>query len=121
MTAEQLAERLLRRFKSVPGYTEDDALDATLDAMAEQGLEPSDDVPADKINIVLLIAQKESAWSIAFSVAHYFKYTDGEESVDKSMLADNYRKLALDLQAECDKELGKVSSGFARMPRPDRP
>jgi len=120
MTAEQLAERLLRRFKSVPDYGLEDALEAVEDVMSEEGYEPSDDVPSDDVKVILLKAQISSAWSIAFSVAHYFKYTDGEESVDKTKVAENYRNLALDLQGLLDKEEFKSKSGFAIMPRPDR-
>lgn len=121
MTAEQLAERLLRRFKGVPGYTEEDALDAIEDAMRAHGYKPSDSVPDKDVRLILLYAQSKGAWQIAFSVAHYFSYTDGEESVDKSMVADNYRKLAKDLEDEYDDEHGRRrGSGFRIMKRFDR-
>lgn len=121
MTAGQLAERLLRKFKGVPGFDEEDATDAIEDALLAHGYSPSDSVPEDDIRLILLHAQYKSAWKIAFSTAHYFKFTDGEESVDKSMISDNYRKLALSLESEYEDEKGKrLGSGFRIMRRVDR-
>ena len=121
MSAQELAERLLRRFKGVPGFTEEDAIELVNDAMQAHGYAPTDSVPQSEVNLVLLYAQTQGAWQIAFSVAHYFRFTDGEETVDKSMVADNYRQLARDLQADYDKEKGRLhGSNFRIMRRFDR-
>ena len=118
----ELAERLYRRFKGVPNFDLDDAQELVDESLEFHGYELSADVPADKESMILLYAQKEGAWQIAFSVAHYFKFADGEESVDKSMVSDNYRRLARDLQDEYDKEKGKIfGNNFRLMPRIDRP
>lgn len=116
-TRAELTERLYRRFKGVPNFTEIDAHDLIEDSLQTHGLSPSDEVPADKVNTVLLYAQSEGAWSIAFSVAHYFKYTDGEETVDKSMLADNYRNLAKDLRNDYDSEQNKIKGAYFKVMR----
>lgn len=122
MSAQELAERLLRRFKGVPGFTPEDANELIEDAMQAHGYAPTASVSADKVNIVLLYAQTQGAWQVAFSVAHYFKFTDGEESVDKSMVSENYRKLARDLQADYDAEQARLNgSKFRIMKRIDRP
>src|SRR5690554_4982121 len=98
MSAQELAELLLKRFKGVPGFTAEDAEELVEDAMRSHGYAPTNSVPQSEVNLVLLYAQTQGAWQIAFSVAHYFRFTDGEETVDKSMVADNYRQLARDLQ-----------------------
>lgn len=122
MSAQELAELLLKRFKGVPGFTAEDAEELVEDAMRSHGFTPTDSVPSDQVSLVLLFAQYQGAWRIAFSVAHYFKYQDGEESVDKSMVAENYRNLAKDLQSEYEREKAKKSgSGFSVMSRIDRP
>ena len=122
MSAQELAEKLYRMFKGVPGFTEDEALELIDDAMRTHGYAPTDSVPSDRIRLILLYAQIQGVWQVAMSVAHYFKFSDGEESVDKSMLADNYRKLAKDLQTEYDIENGKLfGNNFRIMPRIDRP
>ncbi len=122
LTAQELTERLLRRFKGVPGFEEADASDLIKEAMQAHGYALEDSVSSDDITLVMLYAQVQAAWQIAFSVAHYFKFTDGEESVDKSMISDNYRKLASDLQADYDEEKGrKHKSSFRLMKRIDRP
>ena len=121
MSAQELAEKLYRMFKGVPGFTEDEALELIDDAMRTHGYAPTDSVPQSEVNLVLLYAQTQGAWQIAFSVAHYFRFTDGEETVDKSMVADNYRQLARDLQADYDKEKGRLhGSNFRIMRRLDR-
>lgn len=112
---QRLVERLLRRFKGVPNFDETDASELVQEAIDTHGKDASDD-------LLLLYAQVQGAWQIAFSVAHYFKFSDGEESVDKSMISDNYRKLARDLQEEYDKEVGKIfGNNFRIMKRVDRP
>jgi len=122
MSAQELAEKLYRMFKGVPGFTENEALELIDDAMRTHGYAPTDSVPSDRIRLILLYAQIQGVWQVAMSVAHYFKFSDGEESVDKSMLADNYRKLAKDLQTEYDIENGKLfGNNFRIMPRIDRP
>lgn len=121
-TKAELAQRLYRRFKGVPNFELTDAEELVEDSLNVHGYKPSADVPADKESLILLYAQKEGAWQIAFSVAHYFKFADGEEQVDKSMVADNYRRLAKDLQDEYDKENGKIfGNNFRLMSRIDRP
>lgn len=121
MKAEDLAERLYRRFKGVPEFSEDDALDTVEDAMLAHGYKPSSSVSDDDLRLILLYAQSRKAWDIALSTAHYFKYTDGEESVDKSMVAENYRKLAQGWQSDYDEENHRVrGSGFRIMKRADR-
>jgi len=122
VTAQELAEILFRRFKGVPGFTEVEALELIEDAMRAHGYAPSDSVKPDEVNLVLLYAQYNGAWQIALSVAHYFKFADGEEQVDKSMIADNYRRLAKDLQDDYESEKGKLfGNNFRIMTRLDRP
>jgi len=70
----------------------------------------------------LIYAQQQAAWQVAINVAHYFKFTDGEESVDKSMIADNYRKIAKDLQEAYDVEKRRLRGNkFKIAQRVDRP
>lgn len=122
MSADELAERLYRMFKGVPGFTLEEAHNLIEDSLRHHEYKTTDDVPSKDERRVLLYAQIQGAWQVAFSVAHYFRFTDGEESVDKSMVADNYRRLAKDLQDEYDKENGlQYGSNFRLAPRIDRP
>jgi len=114
---DELIERLARRFKGVPNFDLTDA-----EELIDEAIEAHKNDKDASDDLVLLYAQTQGAWQIAFSVAHYFRFTDGEESVDKSMVADNYRKLARDLQVEYDKEIGKIfGNNFRIMTRIDRP
>lgn len=112
---EELIERLNRRFKGVPNFEKADAAELIDEAYQVHDSDAS-------AELVLMYAQFQGAWQIAFSVAHYFKFADGEESVDKSMVADNYRRLARDLQIKYDSEKAKLfGSNFRVMNRLDRP
>lgn len=109
-TFQELTERLSARFRGVPGVLPTD-LDAWLtEALYQYGYAPATavNIPDDETTLVLTLAQIQGARAIAFSVAHYFKYTDGEESVDKTMIAEQYRKLASDLIGEYEREKGEV-------------
>ena len=118
----ELVERLNRRFKGVPNFGMEDAEELVDESLTVHGLDPSADIPENQVTLVLLYAQTQGAWQIAFSVAHYFRFSDGEESVDKSMVAENYRRLARDLQEEYDREVGKIfGNNFRIMKRIDRP
>ncbi len=121
-TSAELVERLYRRFKGVPNFELTDAQELVDESLQYHGIASTANIPSDKETAILLYAQVQGAWQIAFSVAHYFKFSDGEESIDKSMIADNYRRLAKDLQTEYDLEMGKqFGNNFRIMPRIDRP
>src|SRR5690625_1486353 len=120
-TSDELAERLLQRFKGVPNFELTDAQELVEESLRVHGLDSSKAVPNDKETLVLLYAQTQGAWQIALSVAHYFSFTDGEESVDKSMIADNNRRLARELQIDYEIENGGIDGNNLRnMPRLDR-
>lgn len=121
-TNTELAERLLKRFKGVPNFDIDDAQELVDDSLQVHGIDLSAAVPADKVNLVLLYAQAEGAWQIALSTAHYFSYTDADESVDKTMVSEQYRKLAQDLREAYDAEKAQtIGAGFYVATRIDRP
>lgn len=110
-----LIERLYRRFKGVPNFTLEDA-----EALIDEALEAHDSSASD--SLIFLYAQSQGAWDIALSVAHYFRFKDGEEEVDQSMVSSNYRALAKDLQNEYESEKGRYyGNKFKLMPRVDRP
>jgi hypothetical protein len=72
----------------VPGVTVDDVWDWHTEAMNESGITEGND------NAVLYLAFSIGCQAIATDAARYFKYTDGEENVDKTNVFDNYSKLA---------------------------
>lgn len=91
MTVE---ERLTKRFRNVPGVTGDDVADWVSEAEAESGLIESD-IETDN-NAILYLAFSIGCTAIAADAARYFKYTDGEENVDKTNVFANYMQLAKD-------------------------
>ena len=123
---DELTERLLRRFRDVPNIDEDDAKAWIELSMNEHGFDSQVDVPLEYISIVMLYAEADAAFQIALKTAHYFEYRDKDESVDKTKVADQYRKLA---EALWDRYKIKRSEGvgdvggsqFHIMQRVDRP
>lgn len=121
----ELSGRLLRRFKNVPNVDLEDATDWVTLAMAEHGFEPDEDVPTEFVTLILLYAEADGAGLIALQTAYYFSYKDGEESVDKRGVSEQYRKVATELWKKYERK--RADSGligatrFSIMRRPDRP
>jgi hypothetical protein len=116
-TISDLSNRLLKKFKSVPNVTVEDAMDWVTEAAYQYGYESPESVPDKETGLLLLLAQAEGARNIAVSVAHYFRYSDGEESVDKSMLSEQYRKLAKDLSEEYERKKAALSGTSFKIAR----
>src|SRR5690625_7887324 len=104
----KLIERLLRRFKGVPNFDEDDAIELVEEAKEAHESDASDE-------LILLYAKVQGSWQIAFGAAHYSKFTDAEESFTKSFVAANYRKLSREMQTEHDRGRGNSLSNTFRV------
>jgi len=124
----ELTDRLAARFSGVPNVLPTD-LDAWLtEALYIYGYSPAtvETIPDEETPLVILLAQIQGARAIAFSTAHYFKYTDAEESVDKTGVSKQWRELAADLTAQYNDEWTIIvgrrreASAFRIAPRPDR-
>lgn len=94
---EELTERTLKRFKDVDNVTEDDAQEWVETALNNHGFIKADNVPTKYVTLLLLFAEAEGTSRVALNTAYYFSFVDKDESVDKSMVSDNYRKLSEDL------------------------
>lgn len=84
-----VSERLQARLNNVPGVTSADIVDWVAEAVAE-----SEITEEENANAVFYLALCIAYETIASNAAHYFKYTDGEEMVDKSNVYANYMQLA---------------------------
>lgn len=89
-----LEERLLLRFKNVPGVTWIEVTDWLTEAQEESGIVEGD-VVSDN-NALLYLAFSIGCKAIATDAARFFKYADGEENVDKTNIFENYMRLSLD-------------------------
>ncbi|MED2185732.1 hypothetical protein [Bacillus wiedmannii] len=89
----KVSERLESRLAKVPKVTPEDIENWLAEAEAESESELTEEVNA---NAVFYLALSFAYESIAADAARYFSYTDGEESVDKSMIFANYKKLSAD-------------------------
>lgn len=84
-----VSDRLQTRLSKVPGVTSDDIVIWVGESEIESGLAESENE-----NAVFYLALAIAYETIAANAANFFKYTDGEESVDKSNVHANYMKLA---------------------------
>lgn len=123
-TLETMSQRLGRRFDAVTALPEDAAVTTMGDTFETFGYQPSADVPPTDYHKLLSYASAELATLVAINAASYFKFTDGEESVDKTMISKEYRELAKlfrdEYQAEIEAQDLVFRSSFAVMPRRDR-
>ncbi len=86
----KVSERLESRLAKVPKVTPEDIGNWLAEAETESEL------TEESTNAVFYLALSFAYESIAADAARYFSYTDGEESVDKSMIFANYKKLSAD-------------------------
>lgn len=121
----EMSVTLLRRFKNVPNVSLEDTTDWVTLAMAEHGFEPDDDVPTAYVTLVLLYAEADGAGLISLQTAYYFSYKDGEESVDKRGVSEQYRKVATELWKKYERKKADSdlmgATRFSIMKRADRP
>ncbi|WP_181349395.1 hypothetical protein [Thalassobacillus sp. CUG 92003] len=120
-TKTELSQRLLTRFKDVPNVDSSDVDEWILTAMNEHGYAANENVLTDDITLILLYAEADGAGQIALRTAYYFSFSDGNEQVDKSMISEQYRKLANTLQTKyAQKKSERSGSSFKIMKRADR-
>ena len=126
-TLTQMTERLMKRFNAVTAQPalQAAAIDVMADTFGALGYDAFADVPPTDINRLLAYGSAELALQIALDAARFFKYTDGEESVDKTMVSKEYRAFAsifkADYLAEEPKLIAGDGSAFRVMKRLDRP
>lgn len=125
-TLDELSERLHRRFKDVPNVGREDTDEWMETALNEHGYTGQSTVPVEMIPLILLYAEADGVGQVALRVAYYFQYSDRDETVDKTKVADNYRRLAETLWdrykvRKAEGVGGFGGSRFAIMTRADRP
>jgi hypothetical protein len=81
--------RLSSRLSKIPGVLPSDIVGWVDESVEESGLDEIEDE-----NAVFYLALAIAYETIASNSAHFFKYSDGDESVDKSNIYANYIKLA---------------------------
>ena len=127
-TLTQMTDRLTKRFTAVTAQPalESAAIDVMADTFDLFGY-ASADVPVTDVNRILAYSSAELALQIALDAARFFKYSDGEESVDKTMVSKEYRAFSalfkVDYLAEEAKQAEALveTSAFRVMKRLDRP
>lgn len=121
---DAMTQRLLRRFAAVTALPADAATETMADTFEMFGYQTDADVLPNDTNKLLAYASAELATLVAINSASYFKYTDGEEAVDKSMVSKEYRAIAKlfrdEYLAEVDAQELASRSSFVVMPRRDR-
>lgn len=124
-TNQELTNLLYKRFARVPNVTTDDCAIWVDASVMYEGYATAADIPQERIGLVMILAQAEGATDIAMSTAHFFTYTDGDEQVDKSKIAAEYRLQAAALREKYDEERKRLdapkrSARFKSMKRLDR-
>lgn len=109
-----LITRLQTTFKSVPNVQTSDYEEWSALASSIHGNE-------DDTNLILLLATSLGAKQIALNSAHFFKFSDSGDSVDKTMLASIYLRLSTDYMSAYENSKAKVTgTTFKIAKRADR-
>lgn len=110
-----VSDRLENRLSKVPGVTPADVSTWEQEAVTESGL-----TEEENENAVFYLALAIAYETIAGNAAHFFKYTDGEESVDKSNIFANCMKLAKEARKNYRKQVrGRFGASQSHAARAD--
>lgn len=123
---DEVIRMLTNRFREVPNLSVEDLESWTETALLEFGIKRGDRIPPPLIPLILLHAEADGASQIALKTAHYFKFTDKDETIDKSKISENYRQISSDMwkRYRLKKDEGVEGYGGAVMKfmrRVDRP
>lgn len=123
---DEIVEILEKRFSDVPNISEGDAEVWVDSSLIEHGIRKGSRIPPELIPLILLYAEAEGASRVAMKTAHYFEFTDKDESIDKSDISENFRKIAEDLWKRYRLKKDEGVEGFGGpvmkfMRRVDRP
>lgn len=121
---DEITVMLGKRLSEIPGMTNEDLRMFTETSFLEHGLRFEQEVPRDRILLILLYAQWDACLQVAFNSARFFSYKDGEESVDKRAVSEQYRRIAAELKKRYDAKKAEGHDGqtmFSIMTRADRP
>lgn len=109
---DELSTSLLKRFKDVPNVTIEDTNGWVERSFLEHGFANEADVPSDQVLLVLMYAEWDGTLQISLKAAHYFEYTDSEESVDKRNISEQYRNVAAELWKNYERKKAQGSGGI---------
>lgn len=112
-----LSKRLHRRFKDVPYLDEEDTEEWIETAMNEHGFDMQEEVPSEYVSLVLLYAEADGAAQIALRTASFFSFVDKDESIDKTNIAAEYRRMAKELWRRYDRKRNSdiLTSKYSKM------
>lgn len=120
MATDDLISKLSAKFTDVPKIGSDTLTAWLNESCTYEGYPSPDDVPLSDFERVLLRAQIVGIEYLLINSAHFFNFTDGEESVNKAAISSNYLKILNFLTAKYN-QLYNTNSGFKAMKRLDRP
>lgn len=98
------------KFTSVPNV-EQSAVERWInEAVFQHGYNSIEEVP-DKDKIALInLTMSIACGELAVNAAHFFRWQDGDEMLDKSMLSVQYRQMAQYYMSEYQRSSGKGTS-----------
>jgi len=114
---ERLVKRVVLRYIEVPEFTEEEGRMFVEDSKSVHGYKADQLIRPEDERLVVLYAMAEIASTIAFKSAHYFKFSDGEETIDKTKVSHNYRQLARDFRNDYNRERAKSTGSLFRIVR----
>lgn len=94
---DKQSERLLRRFKDVPNVEIKDAEDWMESSMNAHGFTKFENIPSEYASLIMLYAEAEGVTQLSIRTAHFFSFVDKDESVDKTNVAAEYRRMSKEL------------------------
>lgn len=88
---EDIMKIMERRFGAIPNVEVEDIETWLQSSYAEHGVGVRETLNPGLATLVLLHAEADGTGHVALMTSHYFSFTDKDETVDKSMVSENYR------------------------------
>lgn len=112
MNLNELVAIILPKFSHIPNVNEEVVNRWIQEAVFQHGYDEIGYVPpSDKMALLNLILATACA-ELAVNAARFFRWQDGEELVDKSMVSAQYRQMAQFYMNEYQKLSGATRTGF---------
>jgi hypothetical protein len=108
-----LADHLSYQFKNVPNVQREDCENWVRMAIRRHGVKgnTAENIPESEEYLVMLLSEAIGARRIALDTGHYFRYQDGDEVVDKTLVSEQWLRIANSFELDYRRQKSMTGGG----------
>lgn len=122
-TTQDFINKIVAKFSGVPNVDYSVAERWVTEALPQHGYSTVEDVPDNELTALTYLVMAIACGELAVNAVHFFRWQDGDELVDKSMITTQYRQMAKYYMQEYQRVSGKgngYKSAWKAIRRVDR-